>query len=74
MAVTVNQPTINPTNKLTSATVAAAVYSVAGLIVRNLWPEWYDESTWAAVLPVLIFGAGWVIRDKATPVTIVEEE
>lgn len=61
---TVNQPSLNPTNKLTAATIAAAVMSVSGLIVRNLASEWYDAEVWAALLPLVIFAAGWVVKDK----------
>lgn len=61
---TVNQPSLNPTNKLTAATIAAAVVSVSGLLVRNLAPEWYDAEVWAALLPIVIFAAGWVVKDK----------
>lgn len=61
---TVNQPTWNPTNKLNAATVAAAAVSVVGLILRNLAPEWYDPDVLAAVLPVVVFAAGYLVKDK----------
>lgn len=68
---TVNQPSANPTNKLTAATVAAAVVSFSGLVVRNLWPTWYDAEVWAAMMPLAVFAAGWFIRDR--PNVPVEE-
>lgn len=60
---TVNQPTLNPTRKLSAATVAAALVSFFGLVVRNMWPTWYDPDVWAALLPLAVFAAGWVIKD-----------
>lgn len=61
---TVNQPSINPTNKLTAATVGAAVISVGGLVLKNLAPEWYDPEVMLSITPVVIFVFGWLIRDK----------
>lgn len=61
---TINQPTLNPTNKLSAATVAAAAVSVVGLVLRNLAPEWYDPDVLAAVLPVVVFATGYLIKDK----------
>lgn len=64
MEEVVNQPNANPTRKLTAATVAAALVSFSGLIVRNLAPEWYDAEVWAAATPLVIFAAGWFISDR----------
>ncbi|TGQ69857.1 hypothetical protein EN829_013205 [Mesorhizobium sp. M00.F.Ca.ET.186.01.1.1] len=60
---TVNQPSIRPTNKLTAATIAAAVVSVSGVFVRNVWPSWYDPETWATLLPIAVFAVGYFIKD-----------
>ncbi|MBZ9675713.1 hypothetical protein [Mesorhizobium sp. ES1-1] len=62
---TIKQPTIRPTNKLTAATIAAAAVSVSGVFVRNVWPSWYDPQTWATLLPVAVFAAGYLVRDEA---------
>ncbi|OBQ66971.1 hypothetical protein [Mesorhizobium loti] len=62
---TVIQPTIRPTNKLTAATIAAAVLSVCGVFVRNLWPSWYDAETWATLLPIAVFAVGYLVKDEA---------
>ena len=62
---TVNQPSARPTNKLTAATIAAAVLAASGLIVRNLWPQWYDAAVWSALTPVAVFALGYVVRDEA---------
>lgn len=64
MEPTIDQPNSNPTRKLTAATVAAALVSFSGLVVRNLWPDWYDAEVWAAATPLVIFAAGWFIKDR----------
>ncbi|MGX7873680.1 hypothetical protein ACVDG5_013755 [Mesorhizobium sp. ORM6] len=61
---TVIQPSIRPTNKLTAATIAAAVVSVFGVFVRNVWPSWYDAETWATLLPIAVFAVGYLIKDE----------
>lgn len=60
----ITQPSLNPTNKLTAATVAAAAVSVGGLFLRNLYPEWYDPDVMLAITPIIAFGTGWLIRDR----------
>ena len=62
---TVNQPSAKPTNKLTAATIAAAALAVSGLIVRNLWPHWYDAGVWTALTPLAVFALGYLVRDEA---------
>ena len=64
MSTTVSQPSANPTNKLTAATVAAALHSVFGLVLRNLAPEWYEPDVMAATLPILVFAIGWLVPDS----------
>jgi hypothetical protein len=59
----VNQPTALPTRKLTAATLAVAALSLAGLITRNLAPQWYDPQAWSALLPVATILAGYLVRD-----------
>jgi predicted regulator of Ras-like GTPase activity (Roadblock/LC7/MglB family) len=59
----INQPSINPTRKLTAATIAAAVVSVSGLIVRNTFPTWYDDEVWSAMTPIVIFAVGYFVKD-----------
>ncbi|WP_137934344.1 hypothetical protein [Mesorhizobium comanense] len=61
---TVTQPTVRPTNKLTAATIAAAALSVSGIFVRNVWPSWYDTETWATLLPIAVFAAGYLVKDE----------
>ena len=59
----VSQPTPNPTRKLAAATIAAAAVSISGLVVRNLWPTWYDPEVWAAMTPIVIFAVGYFVKD-----------
>lgn len=74
MSNMVTQPTINPTNKLTAATIAAALVSFSGLVVRNLAPTWYDEAVWASLTPLLIFVVGWFVPDQPNVVVVMEEQ
>lgn len=74
MPNSVTQPTVNPTNKLTAATLAAAVMSISGLIVRNLAPEWYDVDVWTNALPIVIFAVGWFVPDKPNVLVVLEDQ
>lgn len=82
MANTINQPSNNPTNKLTAATAAAAawsiVMSVGGLALKNLAPEWYDPEVLlkvsAAVPVVVVFVAGWFTRDRPNVVVVMQDK
>lgn len=65
MSTTVKQTTINPTAKLNAATVAAAAVSVTGLLLRNIAPEWYDPDVMSAMLPLVVFLAGYLVKDDA---------
>lgn len=72
MSTTVKQPTANPTNKLTAAMVASVVMELSKLIVKNVWPQYYEEALWVALTPLAIVGAGYFIRDTAnTPQSVV---
>lgn len=62
---TVNQPTFNPTNKLSAATVASAVVSVMGLVLKTKFPEWYDPEVLMAITPLIAFAAGYMVKDRA---------
>lgn len=73
MANTVNQVSKNPTNKLSTAIVAAAAISVASLVIKNLFPEWYDPQTIASVTPVIIGIAGWLVPDAPNVVVITTD-
>jgi hypothetical protein len=58
-----DQPTAVPTRKLTAATVAAALLSLAQLLATNLAPQWYDPELWVAMTPLVTFLAGYLVRD-----------
>ena len=60
----VKQPTINPTNKLTAAMVGSAAISIIGLILKNLFPEWYDPQVLLNATPLVVFACGWFIKDN----------
>lgn len=68
---TVKQPSVNPTNKLSAATVAAAVVSTTGLILRNVFPEWYDPEVMTAILPIAVWAAGFLTPDEPNVVVNV---
>lgn len=73
MADTINQPTVNPTRKLTAATIVGAVIPVTGLLLRNLAPQWYDPDVMLGLTPILIFAVGWFVKDNPNVVVVVEE-
>ncbi len=70
MAVTINQPTANPTRKLSAAVVAAAFMGVLGLVLKNEFPQWYDSDVLMALLPVVVYFAGWIIKDEPNVVIV----
>lgn len=74
MASTTNQPTSNPTNKLTAATIAASIMGIVGLILRNMAPDWYDPAVLATMLPLVVYGTGWMIPDSPNIVVNIPED
>ena len=75
---TINQPTANPTNKLTASVIAVAVIELARVLVHNFWPGFDDAGLWTALSPVAVFVVGYFIKDEATvvlatPITSSEE-
>ena len=60
----IDQPRANPTRKLSAAVLGAAMMAVAGLIVKNAAPGWYDPEVFAALTPVVIFALGYYVRDR----------
>lgn len=70
-SATVVQPTANPTRKLSAAVIGAAFMAVAGLIVKNAAPDWYDPDVFAAITPIVIFALGYYVRDR--PNVVIEE-
>lgn len=66
---TINQPSAMPTNKLTAATIGAALVSVIGLVLQNVAPEWYDPEVMLAITPIIVFGLGYFRRDRPNVVS-----
>jgi len=64
MAQSVSQPSFNPTNKLSAATIATALVALAQAVVDKFWPEFSDPQIWAAVYPLAALGAGYFTYDK----------
>lgn len=67
----VNQPSSQPTNKLTAATLAAAIMPAFGLVLHNLWPQWYDPEVVMGMTPVLVYLLGYLIKD-APNITVIQ--
>lgn len=69
---TINQPSANPTNKLTAATLATSLVPIIGLVMKNLAPEWYDPEVIIGLTPVVTFVAGWFIKDSPNIVVVTQ--
>lgn len=57
----VDQPTRRPTNKLTAAIIAGAVVATA----RWALPALDDDALWVGLTPLVIWAAGYLVRDEA---------
>jgi len=68
---TINQPSINPTNKLTASVVAVAVIELARVFTHNFWPGFDDAGLWTALAPIAVFAVGYFIKDEANIVLAV---
>lgn len=73
MATKITQTTVNPTAKLNAATIAAAMVSVVGLVLRNVAEGWYDPDVMAAILPIAVFLAGYLVKDDANVVVKLDD-
>lgn len=67
----INQPTINPTNKLTASVVAVAVIELARVLTQNFFPSFDDAALWTALAPIAVFLVGYFIKDEANVVLAV---
>ena len=74
MASGVTQPNLNPTNKLGAATAAAAAMSALQWILEFIWPDMPNEQLVVGLTPMVVFAAGWLIKDAPNMPTPVEEE
>ena len=61
---TIYQPSSQPTNKLTAATLAAALVPATGLILRNVFPDWYDPDVMIGMTPIMVYLFGYFIKDE----------
>lgn len=69
---TINQPTINPTNKLTSSVIAVAIIELIRVFVHNFFPGFDDASLWTALSPVIVFIVGYYfVKDEANVILAV---
>lgn len=73
MTNTINQPSINPTRKLTAVTVSGALLSALSLVIKNLWPEWYDPQLMLNLSPIMLLIVGWFIKDNPNIVVVMED-
>ena len=73
MANTINQPSSNPTNKLTAAIIGAAGISVLRVVVRVKFPEWADDAMFDSLTPLVIGMAGWYTPDRPN-ITVITQD
>lgn len=71
---TINQPSANPTNKLTAAVIGVAVIEVTRVLVANFAPGFDDQGMWTALSPVVVFLCGWFVPDAPNQIVIVENK
>lgn len=70
---TVSQPSRQPTNKVSAATITTALVAVSGLALKNLAPQWYDPEVMLSMTPVLLFVVAWFVPDAPNIVVVTEE-
>ena len=70
---TISQPSANPTNKLTSATIGIAIVEVLRTALATFAPEWSDTAMWTALSPIVVFACGWFISDAPNIVVITQD-
>lgn len=62
----VNQPNMNPTNKLGAAVAAAALMSVINWLLEAFLPHLPNEDLISGLTPLVVFAAGWFVKDAPT--------
>jgi hypothetical protein len=74
MAELVTQPSANPTNKLTAATVTGFIVAFIQFLVTQLAPQYagilQDPTVVSIETTVAAFIAGWIVKDRATMVVV----
>lgn len=66
------QPSVNPTNKLSAATIAVALVELSRFLVQHFAPGFYDAALWSALTPVVVFVVGYFVKDEANVAVIVK--
>lgn len=61
---TVQQPSANPTRKLTAAILGASIAALVKAVVTNKYPYLGDPIIWEPFPIVVGFLAGYVVKDK----------
>lgn len=74
MAILVDQPTQNPSNKLSAAIIAGAIVAVSRALIAKYVPELDNDTVWIALTPIVIWGCGYFVRDRATTAIVVGEQ
>lgn len=64
MSIKVNQPSINPTRKLTAAVIATAGIEVTRIVAEQVFPGVFDGAFYAAISPIVVFGVGYFVKDE----------
>ena len=62
--MTINQPTANPTRKLSAATIALALVELLWVLLVNFAPGYADPNLKAALTPVVVFLVGYWVKDE----------
>lgn len=73
-ATLINQPSMNPTRKLTAAIAATAVMELAKVLTMHFAPTWYSPELWAAMSPLVVLLVGYFVKDEANVVTLATDE
>jgi hypothetical protein len=68
--VKIVQPSMNPTNKLSAATISVAVVELSRFLVQHFAPEFYDAGLWSALTPMVVFAVGYFVKDEANIVVV----
>ena len=69
-----NQPTPNPTNKLTASVVAVAAIEVLRVLTGYFLPDLDTAALWPALSPLAVGLIGYYIKDDANVVVAVPVE
>ena len=66
------QPSANPTNKLSAATISIALVELSRVLVLNYAPGFYDPVLWSALAPLVVYAVGWFVKDEANVAVVVQ--